>query len=63
VGEFRTVYVGRNEGVSKLRAADLIKAGVAVFEIAARYHFVGFRPLPESSGELAQAKRSGAGGN
>jgi dolichol-phosphate mannosyltransferase len=63
VGEFKTVYVGRNEGVSKLRMADLIKAGIAIFEIASRYHFVGFRPLPESSGELARAKGSGAAGN
>ena len=62
VGEFKTVYVGRNEGVSKLRVADLIKAGIAVFEIATRYHFLGFKALPESSGELARAKGSGAGG-
>jgi dolichol-phosphate mannosyltransferase len=40
--EFPSVYVGRNEGVSKLRIADLIKACIAVFEIAARYHVLGF---------------------
>ena len=62
VREFKTVYVGRNEGVSKLRVADLIKAGIAVFEIANRYHFGGFRPIPESASEPARAKHSGAGG-
>jgi dolichol-phosphate mannosyltransferase len=63
VGEFKTVYVGRNEGVSKLRAADLIKAGIAVFEIAFRYRIVGFRAISETPGEPTRAKRSGAGGN
>ena len=46
VAEFPTVYVGRNEGVSKLRMADLSKAVIAVFEIAARYHVLGFKPVP-----------------
>jgi dolichol-phosphate mannosyltransferase len=62
VGEFKTVYVGRNEGVSKLRIADLVKAGIAIFEIAGRYHFGGFRTLPQASAEFTRAKRSGAGG-
>lgn len=44
VREFPTTYIGRNEGVSKLRLMDLIKAGIAVFEIAVRYHFTGFAP-------------------
>lgn len=43
--EFKTLYVGRNEGLSKLRAADLVKAVIAVFEISARYHLLGFRRL------------------
>lgn len=38
VREFPTLYVGRYEGLSKLRLTDLVKAGLAVFEIAARYH-------------------------
>ena len=59
VGEFKTVYVGRNEGVSKLRMADLFKAGVAVFEIAGRYHFGGFRPIDHPS-EAGIAKGSHA---
>ncbi len=41
--EFKSLYVGRNEGLSKLRAADLVKAAIAVFEISARYHLLGFR--------------------
>jgi dolichol-phosphate mannosyltransferase len=41
--EFKSLYVGRNEGLSKLRAADLVKAAIAVFEISARYHVLGFR--------------------
>jgi dolichol-phosphate mannosyltransferase len=42
IKEFPSVYVGRNEGVSKLRIADLVKAAVASFEIALRYHLTGF---------------------
>jgi hypothetical protein len=44
--EFTTTYVGRNEGISKLRIADLIKAAIGVFEIAYRYHFQGFTRQP-----------------
>ena len=36
--EFPSTYVGRGEGVSKLRWMDIIKAGAAMFEISARYH-------------------------
>jgi hypothetical protein len=43
--------------------ADLVKAGVAIFEIAIRYRLVGFKKLAESTSELAQAKSSGAAGN
>jgi dolichol-phosphate mannosyltransferase len=42
--EFPSHYVGRNEGISKLRVMDLVKAGMAVFEIAARLHATGFAP-------------------
>jgi dolichol-phosphate mannosyltransferase len=50
VREFPTLYVGRNEGVSKLRIADLVKASIAIFEIALRYHVLGFpRLLPGST--------------
>lgn len=40
--EFPFVYVGRNEGLSKLRIIDLVKAAIAVFEIGWRYHVIGF---------------------
>jgi len=40
--EFPSIYVGRNEGLSKLRMADLIKASLAILEISARYHVLGF---------------------
>lgn len=57
IAEFATTYVGRNEGLSKLRLTDLLKAGVGVFEIAARRHLFGFKPAPAASlspaGELA----------
>ena len=50
VSEFPSTYIGRNEGVSNLRTADLIKAGIAVFEISLRYHVLGFpRCAPELS--------------
>ena len=62
VGEFKTVYVGRNEGISKLRITDLMKAGVAIFEIAGRYHFGGFEPIDYSAGSSA-AKSSHASSN
>lgn len=43
VVEFPFVYVGRNEGLSKLRLIDLVKAAIAIFEISWRYHIAGFR--------------------
>jgi dolichol-phosphate mannosyltransferase len=43
VREFPTTYVGRGKGESKLRVVDLIKAVIAVFEIAYRLHLGGFR--------------------
>jgi len=46
IEEFQSVYVGRNEGLSKLRIIDLVKAAIAVFEIAGRYHFFGFQHFP-----------------
>jgi len=41
--EFRTLYVGRDEGVSKLRLIDLIKAAIAIVKIAIYYHFGLFK--------------------
>lgn len=42
VREISTLYVGRGEGLSKLRMTDLIKAAIAVLEISVRYHVLGF---------------------
>jgi dolichol-phosphate mannosyltransferase len=42
VMEFPTLYIGRNEGLSKLRIVDLVKASLAIFEISLRYHSGGF---------------------
>jgi len=62
VTEFPTVYVGRNEGVSKLRIADLVKASIAIFEISARYHVLGFRRDVETPGALREADALVRGG-
>ncbi|HLK20665.1 MAG TPA: glycosyltransferase [Bryobacteraceae bacterium] len=43
VAEFQTTYIGRNEGVSKLRFVDLFKAVLAIFEVSFRYHVTGFK--------------------
>jgi dolichol-phosphate mannosyltransferase len=53
IREFPTVYVGRNEGLSKLRKRDLAKALIGVFEIALRYR-LGFRPS-SATGDVAAA--------
>lgn len=46
--EFASIYLGRNEGLSKLRYIDLVKAFGAIFEIAFRYHIQGFNTTTES---------------
>lgn len=59
--EFPFTYVGRNEGLSKLRFTDLVKAAIAVFEIGWRYHFAGFRRkagVPVSGLTLDPPRRS-----
>jgi dolichol-phosphate mannosyltransferase len=45
VAEFDSIYVGRNEGLSKLRPLDLGKAALAVCEIAWRFHSGHFAKL------------------
>lgn len=52
VVEIPTIYIGRGEGLSKLRVTDLVKAAIAVVEISLRYHVLGFqrRAVPHSSG-------------
>jgi dolichol-phosphate mannosyltransferase len=44
IAEFPSHYVGRNEGLSKLRIIDIVKAGLAIFEVATRLHIRGFEP-------------------
>jgi len=43
IGEFPSHYVGRNEGLSKLRLIDLVKASLAIFHVALRLHVFGFK--------------------
>ena len=57
--EFKSAYIGRNEGISKLRIADLVKAAIAVFEIAGRYHIFGFKPLQNVLEGSAASRRMG----
>jgi dolichol-phosphate mannosyltransferase len=57
VVEISTTYVGRNEGLSKLRITDLAKAALAVFEISIRYHLTGFsrrEAVPASNAVAAE---------
>lgn len=42
IGEFPSTYIGRNEGLSKLRIIDLVKAALAIFEVSVRHHITGF---------------------
>ena len=51
ITEFESVYVGRAEGLSKLRIADLVKAAIAVFEISLRYHVTGFKPCKSGASQ------------
>ena len=46
--EFPSYYVGRNEGLSKLRIIDLIKASVGIFEVAYRLHVGGFEKIAKA---------------
>jgi len=56
VREFPSHYVGRNEGLSKLRFIDLVKAAIAIFEVAYRFHVGGFEKSSYSrSVEMAKA--------
>jgi dolichol-phosphate mannosyltransferase len=63
VAEFQTIYIGRNEGVSKLRFIDLFKAVLAIFEVSFRYHVTGFkrvrREAQQAAAKVATAAVSG----
>jgi dolichol-phosphate mannosyltransferase len=58
--EFDSTYVGRNEGLSKMRPLDLIKAVIAVCEIAWRYHTGRFARLHPEQAAVAEAYRADA---
>ena len=49
ISEFPSHYVGRNEGLSKLRVIDLMKASVGIFEVASRLHVRGFSPADRTA--------------
>lgn len=53
IREFPSVYIGRNEGLSKLRPIDLLKASIGVFEIGLRYHILGFDRCAERADAAA----------
>jgi len=60
IAEFDSIYVGRNEGLSKLRPLDLVKAAIGVCEISWRRRTGRFGriQLPEHNGN---ARSSHAG--
>ena len=45
IAEFDELYVGRNEGLSKLRPLDLVKAAIGVCEVSWRRHTGRFSRL------------------
>jgi dolichol-phosphate mannosyltransferase len=49
INEIPSHYVGRNEGLSKLRFTDLFKASIAIFEVAFRLHIRGFEKSDNSA--------------
>jgi dolichol-phosphate mannosyltransferase len=56
IREFPTQYIGRYEGISKLRFTDLAKALLAIFEISWRYHVTGFVMHPLAAPERSPAR-------
>jgi dolichol-phosphate mannosyltransferase len=56
-------YVGRNEGLSKVRLVDYVKAAIGVAEIALRYRVTGFQRTTQeviaSADERPAARASG----
>jgi len=43
IKEFPSKYIGRGDGLSKLRWTDIFKAIIAIIEISWRFHIAGFR--------------------
>jgi dolichol-phosphate mannosyltransferase len=56
IAEFPSHYVGRNEGLSKLRIIDIVKASFAIFEVAMRFHIRGFEPAERRFSHPSYAK-------
>ncbi len=54
--EFPSHYIGRNEGLSKLRIIDLVKAAFAIFEISSRLHLLGFETKRDAVPEFDESK-------
>jgi hypothetical protein len=52
VGEFASTHVGPGEGLSKLSIVDLLKAAVAVFDIAFSFHLGRYVVGPSASDAL-----------
>ena len=53
VAEFPSMYIGRQEGSSKLRLSDVMEAMYALVDIGWRYHISGFQPDATGGERLA----------
>jgi dolichol-phosphate mannosyltransferase len=62
VSEFASIYVGRGEGVSKLRPLDLVKAAVGACEISWRFHTGRFTKLVPGDPRGATGRNAGFAG-
>jgi dolichol-phosphate mannosyltransferase len=58
IAEFESTYVGRNEGLSKLRPLDLAKAAIGICEIAWRYHTGRFGVLAVHEDAVSSDERA-----
>jgi hypothetical protein len=62
VAEFASTYVGRGEGVSKLRPLDLVKAAAGACEISWRFHTGRFTKLALENPRGATGRSEGFAG-
>jgi dolichol-phosphate mannosyltransferase len=58
IAEFESTYVGRNEGLSKLRPLDLAKAAIGICEIAWRFHTGRFGVLAVHEDAVSSDERA-----
>ena len=56
VAEFPSIYIGRQEGSSKLKFSDVVEATYALVDIGWRYRVAGFQPEAASSERMASAR-------